>query len=779
MNNKAFHLSVHELVDFLLRSGDLDTRIFNINTLVRGTRLHSYYQAKQNEKYEVEVFLSHEFKYEKYTFYLQGYADGVITNGDEVTIDELKTTNADLNYFYETNAAWHLAQAQCYALIYALQNKKKRMHISLTYMSQVDLSKEVKRYAFTKEALQTAINNLFERYIFYYSKTEAHEIERNRSLAKLTFPYANIYYGQQLMIEKITENFSKKDRIFINAPTGSGKTLAVLYPAIMEFLKGDKLKVFYLTAKGSGQEQALNALALLEKNGLKLKSIVINAKEKMCLNDKIACNPDECPFARNYFGKIKEAVFDTFRQHHIFTREIIMEAAKKHKVCPFEFQLDLSLHCDVIIGDYNYLFDPFVQLQRFFKTKTTRQIVLIDEAHNVFRRVQDNYSFALNFNDLFKLRPKLRGPEHQEIRKHINAIVRELKVVKNELREEFTEVKLFPFKLKALLENFLSASNDYMYQEGAALSEDFSDFYFNVSKLLKLYEYFNDAFKLFITSTLDEKTFFTLNLQLFNATPLINTTLAQIDNVVMFSATLAPKPYFETLLAINDYEFLEVPNAFKPDNLILLYDNETSLYYRDRERTINDVYQKIKAAISVKVGNYIAYVPSFQYLNLLSELFRSDNINLVLQKSLMTESDKEAFLSEFIDNPQVTTLGLAVIGGSFSEGVDLVSDRLSGIVIVGVGFPALTNETEMQKVYYDEHNLNGFMFTYHYPATNKVLQTMGRVIRGPNDRGFILLIDKRYGENPYYDIIKNYNAIKVKVTSVNGITTKLSSFFFN
>lgn len=296
---------------------------------------------------------------------------------------------------------------------------------------------------------------------------------------------------------------------------------------------------------------------------------------------------------------------------------------------------------------------------------------------------------------------------------------------------------------------------------------------------MKLYEFYNDTFKLFIRDDGEEKKFFQLDLKLFNATPLINETLANIDNVVMFSATLAPEQYFKTLLAIDDYEFLQVPNAFNPENLLLLYDDETSLYYRDREKTISEVYAKIKAAISLKVGNYIAYVPSFHYLNLIKEYFVHDDFNLVLQKSFMTERDKENYLSNFTENPTVTTLGLAVIGGSFSEGVDLVSDRLGGVIIVGVGFPALTLESQKLRAYYDEQDLNGFMYTYHYPATNKILQTMGRVIRGPFDRGFILLIDKRYGENPYREVVKNYNARKVKAVTSDEVKRELSAFFFN
>lgn len=779
MSNYVFNLSVHEFVDFLLRDGDIDTRVFNVNTLVRGTKMHSYYQALQNEKYEVEVLFKRAFQYDQYTFVLQGRADGVITNGDEVTIEELKTTNSDLQTFYENNKAWHLAQAKCYALMYALEHNKSRMHITLTYLSQIDLAKTVHTFTFTTKALQEDINTLFALYISYFSKTEAYQSARNETLATLTFPFAKMHEGQALIIEEITKSLKRTDRLFINAPTGSGKTLATLFPSILDLAKHEKAKIFYLTAKGSGQEQAVQALTLLQTQGLKLKSIVLHAKEKMCINDKIRCNPDECPFTRNYYGKIKEAMFDTFCQDDIFTPDKVIAAARKHEVCPFEFQLDLSLLCDVVIADYNYVFDPFVYLRRYFDNKNGKYIVLIDEAHNLHKRVQDNYSFDLDFNELFKVRPFLKGPEHAEIRKTINALARVLRTVKKSLEPEITPlVKLEPI-LQALLERFLSAGSDYMYKIGANLSEAFSDFYFNVNKFLKLFENYNDNFHLFITNDEQATRFFTLNLRALNATPFIVNTLEKIDNVIMFSATLAPKEYYTPLLAINEYMFLDVPNPFLKENLLVLYDDVTSLFYKDRDKTIKEVYEKITTAISMQVGNYIIYLPSFAYLEQIIPYFAKSGVNIVVQQRVMSEFDKQQFLASFVTNPAVTTVGFAVIGGSFSEGVDLVAERLSGIALVGVGFPAVTYENSALQTYYDVHGENGFNFTYVYPAINKILQTMGRVIRSESDRGFVLLIDKRYGQNPYFRTIQNYNAMVVNVHTKADIKTHLAAFLLN
>ncbi len=779
MSNYVFNLSVHEFVDFLLRDGDIDTRVFNVNTLVRGTKMHSYYQALQNEKYEVEVLFKRAFQYDKFTFVLQGRADGVITNGDEVTIDELKTTNSDLQTFYENNKAWHLAQAKCYALMYALEHNKSHMHITLTYLSQVDLSKTVHTFTFTTKALQKDIDTLFALYISYFSKKEAYQIARNETLKTLTFPFTKMHEGQALIIDEITKSLKRSDRIFINAPTGSGKTLATLFPSILDLAQHQNAKIFYLTAKGSGQEQAVQALTLLQQQGLKLKSIVLHAKEKMCINDKIRCNPDECPFTRNYYGKIKEAMFDTFCQEDIFTPEKVIAAAKKHQVCPFEFQLDLSLLCDVVIADYNYVFDPFVYLRRYFDNKTGKYIVLIDEAHNLHKRVQDNYSFDLDFNELFKVRPFLKGPEHAEIRKHINGLARVLRTVKKTLEPEITPQTKLDTTLHGMLELFISAGSDYMYKQGVNLSEAFSDFYFNVNKFLKLYENYDDNFHLFISNDEKDTRFFTLNLRALNATPFIVNTLEKIDNVVMFSATLAPKEYYVPLLAIDEYMFLDVPNPFLKENLLVLYDDVTSLFYKDREKTINEVYEKIMTAISMQVGNYIVYLPSFAYLEQIVPYFNKNGANIVVQQRIMSEFDKQQFLASFVINPTVTTIGFAVIGGSFSEGVDLVAERLSGIALVGVGFPAVTYENSALQTYYDVHGENGFAFTYVYPAINKILQTMGRVIRSESDRGFVLLIDKRYGQNPYFRTIQNYNATVVNVHTKDDIKTRLAPFLLN
>lgn len=777
-NSQKITLSVHELIDFVYHTGNIDNRVFNTETMSRGSQIHAFYQAKQNESYQAEVYFEHTFDYEDKEVTIQGRADGVISNGSDITIEEIKSTNAPLDLFYEENEIWHLSQAKVYAFIYALKYQKDEMRVLLTYISQKDDSKKKYEYIFSKDELIAFINETLEAYFSFFVPLENHQSLRGLSAAGLTFPFGKLRSGQVSLMASISEHLTRKDRLFINAPTGSGKTIATLYPSVKEFSKKTNSRIFYLTAKTSGQQQTIDTMATLNNAGLVSKSIVLSSKEKMCINDKISCNPDECPFARGYFGKVKDALRDIFPSYSIFTPEIIKEYARKHQICPFEFQLELSLLNDVIIGDYNYLFDPFVYLRRFFDNKLGEYTLLVDEAHNLGRRVNDNYSYTLDFNLLYPLRKVLKGAEHKKSRLIVNKIAKFLESYEDELFEEITLITSLPPALHKLLDTLLTEGSLYMQERGALTPSAFKDFYFAVNRYLKLNELKNEDFKMYVQKDNEGEKFLTFSLRSFNPAPFIEGALKTIDHAFFFSATLSPLPLYEKQLAIGDYEVKQIESPFDKENLLVLVDQTVSLLYKDRDFTLSEVADKIYTAINYRKGNYIVYAPSFLYLEKLISFFYNDpNLTLVIQKRIMNESDRENFLNSFVFDPQQTTLGFAVIGGSFSEGVDLVSDRLSGVIILGVGFPALTFDKDLEKEFYDSSFGDGFLYSYVYPGLNKVLQTMGRVIRSEEDQGFVLLLDKRYGQNPYRDYIKNYHANVVSVRTKEEIGQQLSLFY--
>ncbi|HPY78575.1 MAG: ATP-dependent DNA helicase [Bacilli bacterium] len=775
---RKFNLSVHELVDFVLHSGDLDTRIFNLETMTRGTQIHAFYQAKQNDKYLAEYALEYTFEYENHLITLQGRVDGVIVNGSEVTIEEIKSANTDIDNFFENNEAWHLGQAKCYALMYALRFNLDVIDIQLTYISQIDERKMMKRYTFTREELQSDVFSYFGEYLAFFYQVEKYEKRRTKRLKALNFPYKEVRSSQKVMMEQVEHALEHEHKIFLNAPTGSGKTMAVLYPSLKVLAEKTNTKIFYLTAKGSGKAQAENALRVVREKAL-IKSTTVSAKEKMCLNDKVACNPDECPYAVNYYGKIRNALLDAFKSRDEYNTEIVTEYAKKHELCPFEFQLDLTLLSDVIIADYNYLFDPFVYLRRFFDSKRGNYIALVDEAHNLPRRVSDNYSLVLDFTPFYSFRKVLKGAEHKKIRRIINRIVKDLDEYKEGIISEYETITEFPHELRSSLDRFLVVGSEYMQEQGNNLAEGFSDFFFDVNKFIKILDLADEDFILYTEIDEARKFFPKFFIKCLSGAKFINEFLKVIDHAIFFSATLAPAPYFKTMLSIDD-DIHQIPNPFSREQLLIMVDGSTSLYYKDREQTLSVVAEKIRAAISVKTGNYIVYTPSFMYLeNLEQELRNSEDYDLIVQRPSMSDIEKEKYLETFKLSPTKTTLGLAVLGGSFSEGVDLVSDRLSGVIILGVGYPPPSFEKELEKDYFENKLNDGISYAYVYPALNKILQTMGRVIRSEKDYGFILLMDKRYNYSPYRQQLESYDGLVVQVKSAERISYLLARFFLN
>jgi len=775
---RKFNLSVHELVDFVLHSGDLDTRIFNLETMTRGTQIHAFYQAKQNDKYLAEYALEYTFEYENHLITLQGRVDGVIVNGSEVTIEEIKSANTDIDNFFENNEAWHLGQAKCYALMYALRFNLDVIDIQLTYISQIDERKMMKRYTFTREELQSDVFSYFGEYLAFFYQVEKYEKRRTKRLKALNFPYKEVRSSQKVMMEQVEHALEHEHKIFLNAPTGSGKTMAVLYPSLKVLAEKTNTKIFYLTAKGSGKAQAENALRVVREKAL-IKSTTVSAKEKMCLNDKVACNPDECPYAVNYYGKIRNALLDAFKSRDEYNTEIVTEYAKKHELCPFEFQLDLTLLSDVIIADYNYLFDPFVYLRRFFDSKRGNYIALVDEAHNLPRRVSDNYSLVLDFTPFYSFRKVLKGAEHKKIRRIINRIVKDLDEYKEGIISEYETITEFPHELRSSLDRFLVVGSEYMQEQGNNLAEGFSDFFFDVNKFIKILDLADEDFILYTEIDEARKFFPKFFIKCLSGAKFINEFLKVIDHAIFFSATLAPAPYFKTMLSIDD-DIHQIPNPFSREQLLIMVDGSTSLYYKDREQTLSVVAEKIRAAISVKTGNYIVYTPSFMYLeNLEQELRNSEDYDLIVQRPSMSDIEKEKYLETFKLSPTKTTLGLAVLGGSFSEGVDLVSDRLSGVIILGVGYPPPSFEKELEKDYFENKLNDGISYAYVYPALNKILQTMGRVIRSEKDYGFILLMDKRYNYSPYRQQLESYDGLVVQVKSAERISYLLARFFLS
>ncbi len=786
---KEIKLSVHDFVDILLRKGDIDNRVFNTISMHEGTRLHAWYQAKQTSEYMSEVYLSHIFKYEDFILNMDGRADGIIVHEpDNVTIDEIKTTNTEIDKFYESQKDWHLGQALVYAYIYLTDHNLSSIKVQLTYISQLDNAK-VKQFLFiyTKEQLEKYINDLLRRYCLYLKVVSQMKEERQKSIIDLPFPFANVRNGQEEMMNFAYETVKTNQIGFCEAKTGIGKTVSALYPYIKELGERNLEKIFYLTSKSSIKKVAYDTLKRLNDNGGKLKGVVVTSKAKICPNaEKGHCNPDECLFAKNYYDKVNDVIFFALRRQDLFKEEDILDLALSNQICPFEFQLDLLNYADVIVGDYNYLFDPSARLVRFFETFSKKPyLLLVDEAHNLPTRVRDMFSAEIDIYEvrglymiMKKNKLKASKPIRDDLENLIDYFNSQLEEDSSSPWEDINEVKEVPDALEDILKAFLVHAKRYMHK-ARHMEDAFLDFFYTVSSFDNLPDN-DERYAYYFTFDPKRKKAVSFSISCLDPRYLIKDAFNAFDAGLLFSATFSPKDYFIDLCGGDkDSLTLNIPSPFKRSNELVIADTFISTKYKDRDYTIGKITSLILGVVNQKVGNYMVFFPSFEYMLKFKMLFSTfTNLDCYFQEKEMSEEDRALFLSHFVNNPIRTTIGFTVLGGIFSEGIDLTEDRLIGAIIVSVGLPKLSYLEDRIAKYYGEENPSlGHAYAYTFPGINRVVQAAGRVIRGENDKGVILFIDTRYIYPNYKDVLKSLYGNYIIEGNVNRISEYVKRFW--
>ena len=774
----TIELSVHQLVDFLLRSGDIDNRVFNRSSQTEGSRLHAVYQSKQGNNYISEYPLKQVFVVEDVEVTLQGRADGIIKKSDkEYIIDEIKTTVIELEDFRDENLIWHLGQAKCYAYMFAHALGLETIGVRLTYIKQGKNSKKlIDDYTYFTSELEQYIYGLIGEYLEFYNIILRQSESRNASIENLTFPFDKYRKGQKELAKYVYSVAKNKGKLFIEAPTGIGKTMSTIFPYIKYLKEDDKSKIFYLTAKATGKENAHKAINILKGNGLSLSDIVITAKEKICFCKGKACNPDECPFAIGYYNKIQDVIKESILRYDDFDYETVCHIAHKYEVCPFELELDLSLFCDAIICDYNYVLDPISYMKRYFDEDASHYLVLVDEAHNLVERSKEMYSASISVDLLAKAK---KAQRHIPNRKIKNILAR-IKKIFNYYDENYqvgeTKIEDLNEEFYADLNKFVTSYQEVSKEENKDITKDLTDLYLEINRFLKISEFYSERFLMYINKTEDN---LTIKLYCLDASRFMASTMNKLNSTVLFSATLSPLPYYMDVLGgAKDDPNLILTSPFPKENLKLLIAPKISTRYKNREKSYQDVANYIETFVNSKVGNYFIYLPSYEYLDRILPLFNFDeDTEVFIQKKDMTESEKNDFISHFKSNTNHTVVGLAIIGGAFGEGIDLVGDSLIGVVIVGIGLPKINFESNQIVEYYKLNEINGFNYAYTYPGMNKVMQAVGRLIRTETDRGAALLIDERYMWNDYKSLFKKeWNDYEV-IYSREELQESLQKFF--
>ena len=771
-------VSVHSLVEFVLQSGDITPGGFQRRDRAQlGTRGHRQVQRKRPEGYVSEVEISYRVENADFPLEVRGRMDGLYPNNEPVILEEIKTTTLSLELVLENHNPLHWAQAQCYAFMYANQQRLSEICIHLTYFHIDTCVEKTFERTFTFPELESFFQGLLAAYLDWFSRVNARQTGRDQSIQQLEFPYPAYRPGQREMAVEVYKAIRGGDRLYLQAPTGVGKTIAALFPAVKGLGQGLAAKIFYLTAKTPGRAVAEKALDDMRQAGLSLRSVTLTAKEKICFCPPVNCDPQICPFARGYFDKVKTALGE-MDAIQAFTRPVIEELARKYEICPFEFSLDLSLWVDCIICDYNYVFDPRVYLHRFFDFDTEPYIFLVDEAHNLPDRAREMYSAELGKQTVLELQRSLK-PHLPELAKRLNLINKILlemrKACQAEDKGALVEYEL-PEALLKVIREFSQKAEDWLaLNQPAEFRQALLEFYFLCLNYLRTAEYFDTYY----VSYFERQGQSNLKTKLFclDPAPMLAVPLERSRATVFFSATLLPIDYFMKLLtgeANHPRRLFQSP--FPQENVCLLIHDRISTKYTQRADSYAAIADTIETACSAQVGNYLVYFPSYAYLAAVLEHLkeRLPENQLIIQDRAMTETERHAFLERFSAGNQETLVGLAVMGGIFGEGIDLVGERLIGVVIVGVGVPQIGLERDLIKQYFDEQNGSGFAYAYQYPGFNRVLQATGRVIRTETDRGVIILIDDRFTHTRYrqlfpshwrgFQIVQNTGEMKEKLT---------------
>ena len=750
--NKIIKISIRNLVEFIMRHGSIDNRYTSSIKAIEGIRGHQRVQKSYGDNYTAEVPLKYTLTYEDLEIMVEGRADGILIEDEKTIIDEIKTTTKDLLLIDENTNPLHWAQAKCYGYIYSMQNELDNIDIQITYYNIDTKSTRILRQSYTLKELEEFFFWLIDEYKSWAQLESDWVNKRNESIKKLKFPFENYRPGQRELAVRVYKSITDSKKCFAQAPTGTGKTISTLFPAIKAMGEDKTSKIFYLTAKTITREVAQNTISLMRKKDLNLKAVTITAKEKICKMEEVNCNPEYCPYANGYFDRINNSLKDILAKYNDYSKDNIEKISEEYMLCPFELSLDLTNLSDVIICDYNYVFDPRVYLKRFFDTKTTDYTFLIDEAHNLVDRAREMYSATLNEEKFVKVKKLISKKD-----KRITRVIKEIQSYFEDKLEDLTTLdendlveSEAPLELCEILSSFIKFVDEYLARTNEE-NEELMDLYFDVYSFLSISDFYDKNYTTIYTKTFNGMT---IKIYCVNPQKVIEEKMKKAKSNIIFSATLIPMDYFMKMYSYDEEDFIiNLKSPFDVKNRLLIIGDNVATTYNKRFETSEDIASYIANCVQAKKGNYMVFFPSYKYMDLVFDKMKENypNINTSIQESNMSEEEKEEFLSMFDEDNKETHVGFCVLGGHFSEGIDLTNDKLIGVIIVGVGMPQIGIERDIIKDHMKDSN-KGFDYAYVYPGMIKVLQAAGRCIRTDDDKGVILLLDNRYSQRRYQSL---------------------------
>ena len=740
--NKPKSVSIKTLVEFAAKRGNLDRGFTPAPSGQDGIEGHKKVTANRHKDYQSEVALS--ITYGDITF--RGRADGYDSKCHR--IEEIKTFYGDVGKIPDNHRELHWAQARCYGWLYCAQHGCEEIELSVIYFELKDEHEYPFVEIWSASALKDAFEELAEKYCLWQAQLNLREIQLNQWLEQLQFPYGEMHTSQRVMAEAVYKAAATKRVLMAEAPTGTGKTLAAIFPALKAMSRTPVDKIFYLTAKTTGKQLALNNIVLIASDKISptpLRTLELTAREKSCLEPDKKCRGDSCQYALNFYTKLpaaRQAAFATT----MLDKQTLNQLADDFEICPFYLSMEMARWVDIVVADVNYYFDGTPLLLGLTNEFEWNPYLLIDESHNLIDRGRSMYTAELNRADLLtakKNAPAVIKKALEKVNKIWLSLLQTLPITST----DYTRLELLPEKLGISLQEFtnsyiefLQQNPEHPIQEGIA-----QEFFFSALNYQRIVDIFDEDFCVDMQNLGSKEEVLTLR-NLIPAKQLA-ARLGFAHCACFFSATLHPAHYYQALLGLpEDSVLIKVPSPFLAEQLSVNITLDLSTRYKDRHSVIEPLCKLIQQQIQATPGNALIFFSSYEFLQQTEHQLRKQldiaDIQLVIQSRRMSEQDREAFIARF--NQENNLLGLAVLGGAFSEGIDLAGDALKGAFIATLGLPQVNPINEHLCSVMQAKFKRGYDFTYTYPGIQKVIQAAGRVIRTSSDKGYVWLLDQRF-----------------------------------
>ena len=743
---KIIEIGIKEVAQYVFSAGDLNVSSQRLERERIGQNIHSHRQSLYAPDTDSEVVIEGTYPLKDVTYHVRGRVDGVFKS--PLCIEEIKSTLLDVKTFKTPVLNAHLLQLKLYCYFYMKKHDLKAIDGRLIYIEHPSLNEKAFEYTFDIDTLDFEVETALETHYAWAKLTLKHQEDKSERFQAIPFPFKAFREGQETFIENVYETFLREGLSFIEAPTGIGKTAAALHGALSGVKHPDE-KIMYVTAKMAGQKTAVEALHQFQTS-TPIKTIRLHAKERLCLRDEVDCDPDICPFAKGYYDRVPNALKELYQKDVLVDSEILKEVGLKHQVCPHELALDYALYADVVIADYNYAFDPRIQLVRFFEDQDRFPKLLVDEAHNLVDRGQAMYSAEIKLTDIKEKASLLKAikPSPTEA---LNALIEGLENEAKKAsvnREESVFFETIPTDLVFQIETAVDALEPLLRtHKFHPQRATFRELFFDLIDFLRIEDYFDKAF-VYGVHFKKEGPHFSIEC-LDPSGPLKETLVSKSKGAVLFSATLEPFHYYQNMLAQGDGHISKLYSPFPAKNLTLLLDTSHSLKYHDRPRAIPRIIDTLIALFEMGPYHSITYFPSYAFMNHVKQAFDSSGYDLYIQTPQMDALEKEMLFKQFEEDASHHKMLWTVLGGSYAEGIELPDNRLKAVFVIGVALPQISRLKDLQKNRFEAIYQEGFHYAYTYPGMTRVIQAVGRLIRKETDQGLAILMDDRY-QTPIY-----------------------------